>query len=84
MGANSDATGGASVAIGNSATATAYGAIALGDSVTASTPDTLTIKLLQIGNYTTMNFADDAAAAAGSIPLGGVYHNAGALRIRIV
>ena len=29
------------------------------------------------------NFADDAAAAAGGIPVGGLYHNAGALRIRI-
>jgi hypothetical protein len=30
------------------------------------------------------NFADDTAAAAGGIPLGGMYHNAGAIRIRIV
>ena len=51
--------------------------------MTASTPDTLTVKLLQIANYTTMNFADDAAAATGGIPLGGVYHTSGALKIRI-
>ena len=30
------------------------------------------------------NFADDTAAAAGGIPVGGLYHNAGALRIRLV
>jgi hypothetical protein len=30
------------------------------------------------------NFANDAAAAAGGVPLGGVYHNAGAVRVRIV
>jgi hypothetical protein len=30
------------------------------------------------------NFADDTAAAAGGIPIGGMYHNAGAIRIRIV
>jgi hypothetical protein len=30
------------------------------------------------------NYADDTAAAAGGIPLGGMYHNAGAIRIRIV
>jgi hypothetical protein len=30
------------------------------------------------------NFADDSAAAAGGIPIGGMYHNAGAIRIRIV
>jgi hypothetical protein len=30
-----------------------------------------------------MNFASDAAAATGGIPLGGLYHNAGAVRIRL-
>lgn len=29
------------------------------------------------------NFADDTAAAAGGIPIGGMYHNAGAVRIRL-
>ena len=29
------------------------------------------------------NFADDTAAAAGDVPVGGLYHNAGALRIRL-
>ena len=29
------------------------------------------------------NFADDTAAAAGGIPVGGLYHNAGSLRIRL-
>ena len=29
------------------------------------------------------NFADDAAAAMGGVPVGGLYHNAGALKIRI-
>lgn len=30
------------------------------------------------------NFATDAAAAAGGVPLGGFYHNAGAVRVRLV
>jgi hypothetical protein len=30
------------------------------------------------------NYADDTAAAAGGVPIGGIYHNAGAIRIRIV
>lgn len=30
-----------------------------------------------------LNYADDTAAAAAGVPIGGVYHNAGALRIRI-
>jgi hypothetical protein len=37
-----------------------------------------------LSKYATLNFADDTAAAAGGVPLGGVYHNAGALRVRIV
>ena len=36
-----------------------------------------------INNYAALNFADDTAAAAGNVPLGGVYQNSGALRIRI-
>lgn len=31
-----------------------------------------------------VNAADDSAAAAASVPVGGVYHNAGALRVRLV
>ena len=30
------------------------------------------------------DYANDGAAAAGGIPIGGMYHNAGAIRIRIV
>lgn len=30
------------------------------------------------------NFVDDTAASAGGVPIGGIYHNAGAIRIRIV
>lgn len=29
------------------------------------------------------NYANDGAAAAGGIPIGGMYHNAGAIRIRL-
>lgn len=29
------------------------------------------------------NFANDVAAQAGGVPVGGLYHNAGAVRIRI-
>ena len=36
-----------------------------------------------IANYGNLDFADDSAAATGGVPLGGVYHNSGALRIRI-
>lgn len=30
------------------------------------------------------NFASDAAAAGGGVPIGGLYHNAGVLRVRLV
>ena len=38
---------------------------------------------LIISGYSVLNFSDDASAATGGVPLGGIYHNAGALRIRI-
>ena len=73
------------IAIGNGATVTdVSGAVALGAGVTASTANTVTIKKLQMLDYATLDFADDAAAATGGIPLGGVYHTSGALKIRIV
>jgi len=34
-------------------------------------------------DYAAVNFANDAAAAAGGVALGGLYHNAGAVRVRI-
>ena len=73
------------IAIGDSATVASFSpnAVALGNDVTASTDNTVTIKRLQMLDYASLNFADDAAAAAGNIPLGGVYHTSGALKIRI-
>ncbi len=71
------------IAIGNSSDATVSGAVAIGEGVQATTVDTATVKLLQIANYASINFADDSAAATGGIPLGGVYHTSGALKIRI-
>lgn len=71
-------------ALGRGADATASGAVALGANVTASTANTVTIKRLQMLDYASLNYADDTAAAAGGIPLGGVYHTSGALKVRIV
>ena len=42
------------------------------------------VEQLIIANYANLAFADDTAAAAGGVPLGGVYQASGALRIRIV
>jgi hypothetical protein len=71
-----------SIAIGYNTQANANNAVALGAGVVASTADTVTIKKLQMLDYATLNYADDTAAAAGGIPLGGVYHTAGVLKIR--
>jgi hypothetical protein len=80
---NSNANIGAYIQLGFGSSATALNAVAIGTNVVASTADTVTIKKLQMLDYATLNYADDTAAAAGGIPLGGIYHNAGALRIRI-
>ncbi len=75
----------AGIAIGRDAqvNASADGAVALGAGVVAETQNTVTVAFFQIANYASMNYADDAAAATGGIPLGGVYHTSGALKIRI-
>jgi hypothetical protein len=51
---------------------------------TATRDDAAFVQNLVVFNYSNLNFADDTAAAAGGVVLGQVYHNAGALRIRIV
>ena len=90
IGARADATAQGAIAIGSDTSssvapkATAQNAVALGNNVVAATADTVSITLLQIMNYATMNYVNDAAAATGNIPLGGVYHTDGALKIRIV
>ena len=84
IGTSSSVTGTRGLAFGQNASATASEAIAIGYNITAATAQTLTINLLQIAGYAGMNYADDTAAAAGGIPLGGVYHTSGALKIRIV
>ena len=42
-----------------------------------------TANTLVLEDYSSLNYPDDPSAATGGIPLGGVYHNSGALRIRI-
>jgi hypothetical protein len=51
---------------------------------TATTSGATFVENLVVFNYAALDFANDAAAAAGGVVLGQVYHNAGALRIRIV
>jgi hypothetical protein len=51
---------------------------------TATTSSATFVENLVVFNYAALNFADDTAAAAGGVVLGQVYHDLGALRIRIV
>lgn len=73
------------IAIGNESRVSAPGAVALGDAVTSvAWDDSVTVRKLAMLDYATLDFADDTAAAAGGVPLGGVYHSTGVLKIRIV
>lgn len=83
-GRTSQATGEGSVAFGQQAQALAAGSVALGRQVVAQVHDCVTIKRLQMLDYASLDFPDDAAAALGGIALGGVYHTAGVLKIRLV
>jgi hypothetical protein len=70
---------------GNSITGTTSGATMLSCNSRAATRNDATfVENLVIFNYSNLNYADDTAAAAGGVVLGQVYHNAGALRIRVV
>lgn len=51
---------------------------------TASRSDATFVENLVVFNYASLNFTDDASAALGGVVLGQIYHNNGALRIRIV
>lgn len=41
------------------------------------------ISNLILADYANLDFADDTAAAAGGVSLGGVYHTSGALKVRV-
>ena len=51
---------------------------------TATTSQATFVENLVVFNYAALDFANDTAAAAGGVVLGQIYHNNGAMRIRIV
>lgn len=51
---------------------------------TATTNTATFVENLVVFNYPALNFVDDTAAAAGGVVLGQIYHNNGAMRIRII
>lgn len=82
IGFENQAIGVGAIAIGRQNLAT-NGAMIIGQNITNSTPNTLGINLLQSSDTVAKDFADDAAAAAGNIPVGGFYHTNGTVKIRI-
>ena len=54
-----------------------------GSGLTTSYDEEVLVPNLTIANYSSLNFSGDTAAAAGGVVLGQVYHDNGALRIRI-
>ena len=82
LGYNANANASDAIALGYNTVANAANAVAIGSGVTASVANYTTTKNLQLTNYAALNFANDTEAAGGGVPLGGIYHNLGALRIR--
>jgi hypothetical protein len=69
---------------GNQITGTTSGTTIIGlNTFTATADDMVYVPALNVVNYASLDFADDAAAALGGVELGGLYHNSGAVRIRI-
>jgi len=83
VGHNSRTSANQTISLGADTVTTAENSVAIGYGITAATANTVTLKRLQMLDYASLSYADDTAAAAGGIPLGGVYHTAGALKIRI-
>lgn len=54
-----------------------------GSGLTTSYNEEVLVPNLTIANYASLNYSGDTAAAAGGIVLGQVYHDNGALRVRI-
>ena len=54
-----------------------------GSGLTSNYDEEVLVPNLTIANYSSLNFSGDTAAAAGGVVLGQVYHDNGALRIRI-
>jgi len=82
IGTENQIVGDDAIVIGRSNLST-NGAMIIGNNITANTPNTLSINLLQSQDTVAKDFADDAAAAAGNIPVGGFYHTNGTVKIRI-
>lgn len=85
---NGSSAGYQATALGHSSVASAAYSTALGSNVTANVTNYTTTNYLQLiqvsssmGQY---GYANDSIAAGAGVPLGGVYHTSGSLKIRMV
>ena len=72
------------IAIGRGNTSALADSGVIGYNLTSLWTGGITMNQIALANVANINFADDTAAAAGGVPVGGVYHYDGAMRIRIV
>ncbi len=80
-GYNTQADGQFSVCLGPEATSTLVSGNAIGYQVTALWEAATTVNRLAMKDVANLNYADQAAAVAAGVPVGGVYHTDGALKI---
>ena len=74
--------GSGAIAIGDQAESFNNGAVALGRNLTAvAWNDSTTVNQLAFANVANLNFVDQAAAVAGGVPTGGLYHTDGTVKI---
>jgi len=74
----------AGIAIGYSTCANAQNSVAIGFNVDACFVNYLTTRKLQLIDTVDMNYENDDTAEVNGVPLGGIYHTNGILKIRIV
>ena len=82
VGYNATTSAESATAIGDRSRATLIGSVALGKQVTSVWANGTTVNQLAIANYAALDYTNDTTAAAGGVPLGGIYHNDGVVRIR--
>ena len=71
------------VSVGTTTTTNSNALIITEGGVTRGASSVAQVPRIVMPTVVGFNFADDTAAATGGIPIGGLYHNAGALRIRL-
>ena len=75
------ATASRAIAIGGQSTSALADAAVIGPGLTALWAAGTTVNQLAFANVANLNFVDQAAAVAGGVPTGGLYHTDGTVKI---